>query len=475
MKPKAGKIRKCRAFVIAGTHSGAGKTTWALALMALLKRRGLEVQPFKAGPDYIDPGFHHQVCAPRRSRNLDLFLLSETHVARVFEENIRGADFAVIEGVMGLFDGRGPDGNEASTAHLAKILKLPVLLVLDGSGMASSAAAIVLGFRSFDPQIRIAGVLLNKVNSEGHYQWLKKAIEKRTRIPCLGFLPKDPDLEIPERHLGLVTACEIENVGRKARKAAELLGERFNWPKFMRLSSGRTLKAGRPRSKRRFRGPRARIGVARDAAFSFYYEDNLDLLREAGAEIVFFSPLRDSKLPHDLGLLYLGGGFPEVYASELAGNEEMLQNIRQFHARGGRVYAECGGLMYLAEAFLDSRGKTHPFAGLIPGQIRMEARLQHFGYHEIVTAGKTFLFPKGFKLRSHEFHYSSWSHEGIAPPLYRIGKRAEGYAAPGILASYQHLHFGACPEIAAGMVRAALKAVRVYRTQTKNKTEVLYA
>ena len=449
--------------MIGGTHSGAGKTTWSLALMALARKKGLSVQPFKVGPDYIDPGFHTQVCSPRKSRNLDLFLLSPDFVQNSFWKNSAGADLAVVEGVMGLFDGKSAVGEEGSTAQMAKLLGLPVFLVIDGSAMATSAAAIALGFQDFDPGLKIAGILLDRVNSDGHFTWLKCAIEEKTGIPCLGYLPREESIRIPERHLGLVTAAETGNALEKIEKAAALLESRFDWDQFLRVCEGKRglahfndnpLPIGRTSGQLGEKRPRerCRIAVAFDKAFSFYYEDNFDLLREAGAELVFFSPLTDTRLPEGIDLLYFGGGFPELFAPQLAGNHSMIETIRNYYRRGGYIYAECGGLMYLAESCAGADSKDYPLAGLVPGRIRMTDRLQNFGYHEFETASDTFLFPKGKRLRSHEFHYSVWDGEGKVSPAYVLNGRLEGFAGERIVASYQHVHFGYDPAIAVRLV-----------------------
>ncbi len=433
------------AVLIAGTHSSAGKTTWSLALMALARKKGLTVQPFKAGPDYIDPGFHHEICSPRRSRNLDLFFLSKEKISESFHNRSRDTGLAIVEGVMGLYDGKGPSGTEGSSAELAKILRLPVLLVIDGSKMAGSAAALVSGFKNFDPAVHLAGVLINRVRP-GHFHLLKRAIELSTGLPCLGFLPEEEAFSIPERHLGLTPAAETQNWKVKIDRAASFLEKNLDWDAFLRISTiPRPPAQAQPKEKverNKSSQEPVKIGVARDAAFSFYYEDNLDLLNEQGAEILFFSPLKDPVLPEGLDFLYLGGGFPEIYAQELAKNESMIKSVRDFYARGGFIYGECGGLIYLAEAFCDSDGTEYPLLKLLPGKIAMTRRLQNFGYHEIKTQTDTFLFSKNTALRSHEFHYSIWNQEGNASPAYQIGDRPEGFASGRIFASYQHLHFG---------------------------------
>ncbi len=438
--------------MIAGTHSGAGKTTVMFALESLARHKGLTVQPFKGGPDYIDPGFHHKASG-RRCRNLDLFLLSPETVKKSFVRNVQDADFALVEGMMGLYDGKNAAG-EGSSAQIAKLLGLPVILVVDGAGMAASAAAIVLGFQKFDPEVRLAGVIFNRVKHEGHFQYLKNAVEPRTGVPCLGFLPPEKAIAIPERHLGLTTVVESEAAAEKISQAGTLLQKHLDWEKFLEVT--KISEGSFPRKRESMDPPvkpeddklnKFRVGIARDEAFSFYYEDNFDLLKEAGAELCFFSPLWDQKLPEALDLLYFGGGFPELYAKRLAANHALLESVKRFYHEGGRIYAECGGLMFLAECFCDAEGHEYPLVGLVPGKIRMTERLQHFGYHELETVAETFLFPAGRKLRSHEFHHSVWDEEGKHPPVYRIGERLEGFAAPRLIASYQHLHFGFDPEI----------------------------
>lgn len=437
--------------VIAGTHSGAGKTTWSLALMSWFRKKGWTVQPFKSGPDYIDPGFHHLACAPRKSRNLDLWMIGASAVKKSYERNCRGANLSLIEGVMGLFDGRSSRAEEGSTAQLAKYLNQPVLLVVDGGGMARSAAAIVKGCKDFDLELNLKGVLLNNLGSENHFRWLKDPIEHSTGVPVLGWLPRDASMAIPERHLGLRTAPEENWGGEQFSRIAGKLEGRFDEKLFLDL-----IRSSFPppaTNEEKIPVSRCRIGIARDKAFSFYYEDNLDLLRQAGAELIPFSPLSDKKLPEELDALYLGGGFPEVYAPLLSENRSFLESLKKFHSRGGMIYAECGGLMYLAEA------------GILPGKIRMAERLQRFGYHDLETCADTFLFPAGQKLRSHEFHYSVWETAALpAGAPYLLDGRAEGYYDGQVFASYQHIHFGQDPELASRFTKEAARRSRTARS-----------
>ena len=461
------------ACLIAGTHSGAGKTLWTLAMCRLARRKGISVQPYKAGPDYIDTGFHHAVAAPRKSRNLDLFLLSADEVKKIFERNTEGAGLAIVEGVMGLFDGVDPLA-DGETAKLAKLLKLPVVLVVDGGSYASSLAALVLGFQKMDPELNLAGIVINRLKSQGHFDWLKKSVEGKTGIPCLGWLPSEETFSIPERHLGLTSAVEMPGWMEKIEKAADKLEKNLDWERFVEAtgqsSFGDRFKNLSPNGNAPPRPPKdgpvrrfvtgngkCTIGIAYDEAFSFYYEDNFDYLKAAGACLVFFSPLHDSTLPENLDLLYFGGGFPEMHALALSKNAGMIQSVRNFYQNGGFIYGECGGLIYLTEAFCDVPGKEYPLAGLVPGKIRMTQKLQHFGYHEITAVHDSFLFSKGQKLRSHEFHYSVWEKRDTESPVYTIGGRQEGWAQDRLLTSYQHLHFGTDPGIVKRLVNSLEK------------------
>jgi cobyrinic acid a,c-diamide synthase len=419
--------------VVAGTHSGAGKTTVTLGLMAALSRRGLRVQPYKAGPDYIDPTWHTAVTGVP-SRNLDLWLLSKPTVKRLAS---RPADISIIEGVMGLFDGPG------STAELARLLKAPVVLVVDGHGMAGSVAAVVRGFETLERSVRVAGVILNRVSSAGHFDLLREAIERRCRARVLGYLGKDDRLRLPERHLGLIPAQESGRIGTLADTLVGHMERTVDLDAVLALARECEDDETGSQSNSSPRRTIARIAVARDAAFCFYYEDNLDLLRSYGAELVFFSTLVDRHLPEGVGGVYFGGGFPELFEKEL------LASPLASELAGLPVYAECGGLIFLSRI------------GLIPGQVTMTDRLQNFGYCEAQGQG-SFLVREGEKVRGHEFHYSAWDGEGQSPALLvrrrRTGsERPEGYASGLIHASYVHVHFHGCPWMARRFVQSAAK------------------
>ncbi|NOZ26976.1 MAG: cobyrinate a,c-diamide synthase [Chloroflexi bacterium] len=448
--------------VIAGASSGVGKTTLTAGLIAALRRRGMAVQPFKAGPDYIDPSYH-TLAAGRPCRNLDTWMLPPAAVRASFLRACRGIDLAVIEGVMGLYDGFGYETEEGSTAHLAKLLDAPVVLMLDAARMARSAGAVALGYLRFDPNLSLAGFIANGVGSASHGQGVAASVERATGLPCFGWLPRLDDLRIPERHLGLVPTAESGRWEAFVDAAAEHVARYVDVGGLVaaaRRAPALPCSDESPSRGRVASVSRVRVAVARDEAFSFYYQDNLDLLRSAGAEIVFFSPLRDGELPPGVCGLYIGGGFPEMYAAALAENEPLRVALRRAIESGLPTYAECGGLMYLTGSITDLSGMTHPMVGVLPGRSVMVERLT-MGYRVVTTCAETILAPAGLVLRGHEFHYSDWvDRPADLPAAYAIAPRRggparpEGYARDNLLASYVHLHFGAAPQLAARFVRA---------------------
>lgn len=448
--------------VVAAPHSGSGKSTIASGLMAALAATGKAVQGFKVGPDYIDPGYH-AAATDRPSRNLDTWMVSKESVLTTFARAAQDADVAVIEGVMGLYDGYDAQTERGSTAEVAKLLGAPVLLVIDVGRMARSAGATALGYRDFDPDLTMAGVICNKTGSEKHALWVTQAIEG-IGLPVLGCLPRKPSLLIPERHLGLHTAVERAEEGRVfLRHAAELITDHIDLARVLALAADvEPLTVESPRVTAPVK-PRTRIAVAYDAAFCFYYEDNFDLLREAGADLIFFSPISEDALPKDIGGLYLGGGYPELYAERLAGNTSLMDAIRQAVAAGMPTYAECGGLMFLTESITDLRGNTYPMIGAVPGRAQMRERLA-MGYREVTALRDTILLPAGGRARGHEFHYSDWSgpladdHAAYQiTPRLREEVRAEGYVRDNVLASYVHLHFSAHRDLAWNFVDACTR------------------
>jgi cobyrinic acid a,c-diamide synthase len=446
-----------RALLIAGTHSGCGKTTVALAVMAALRQRGLTVQPFKVGPDFIDPGHHTAVCG-RPARNLDTWMLAEETVRRTVVRAGTGADIAIIEGVMGLFDGRGPDDRRGSSAAIAKLLDVPVVLVVDAEGMAASVAALVKGFATLDPEVRVAGVICNRVAGPRHYDYLAPAIGKHTTALPLGWLPHRPEWTIPERHLGLVTTEDLAVPSDRWQRLGEALAETVDLDRLLELASGALRSPRAPREDYAGRaGPRRRVAVARDAAFCFYYPDNLELLADAGGEVVFFSPLANATLPPGTELLYLGGGYPELHAARLAENQSLRESIRHYHAQGGAIYAECGGLMYACRELVDLAGQTHPMLDLLPARTVMQSRRAALGYVRLRTVRPSLLGPVGTIARGHEFHYSRL--EPLGPLTYaaeledsRGDVRPDGLVAGNLWAAYAHLHFGSNPALAGALL-----------------------
>lgn len=442
--------------VIAGTHSGVGKTSVTLALCAAWRRRGLVVQPFKVGPDYIDPSYH-TLAAGRSCRTLDTWMLGAAGLPAAFAAGARGADVSLIEGVMGLFDGSAPDCDAGSTAEAAELLRAPVVLVIDASAMARSAAALVWGFARFNPAVHLAGVIANRVGGPGHATLLRRAVED-AGVPWLGHLEGDAALAVPERHLGLVPTAEH----REAARLANVLGERLAGS--CDLDALLTLARRAPAIPPPPAPPEAaaasvRLAYARDAAFHFYYPENLEQLTAAGAELVPFSPLGDGTLPPGTAGLYLGGGFPETFAADLAANRPLHAAVRAAHGAGLPVYAECGGLMWLARYIEDLDGRRHHQVGLLPLGVRLTPRLAAFGYRALLARRDTPLLAAGQRARGHEFHHScldaAFPEEDRA---YHVTDArggdlgTEGYSRGGLCATYVHVHFGSQPSIAARFV-----------------------
>jgi cobyrinic acid a,c-diamide synthase len=448
--------------VIAGTASGVGKTTVTVGLIRALRARGLRVAVFKCGPDYLDPTYHARA-ADATCHNLDGWMMGRAGVTATFAGATRDADVALIEGVMGLYDGVSPTGDEGSTAELAKWLAAPVVLVCDAGGMARSIAALVRGFAGFDPALAFAGVICNRIGSRGHLDLLRKAVVGEASV--LGGLPREPGLAFPERHLGLRTAdrdsvpeAQLAAWGQRVEdwldvdailaiaRAAPVLGEIVVTPVAREAA-------------------RCRIGLAYDEAFHFYYDDNLRRLEQLGAELVRFSPIRDVRLP-DVDGLYLGGGYPEVHAAALAGNQAMRAEVAAFAAAGGPIYAECGGLMYLARAIVGLDGSRHAMVGLVPGEAHMQDRLVALGYVEVETQEPTLLGGAGLRFRGHQFRYSELRLDGEVDCVYTLRRRRggevtrEGYRVGSVLASYVHAHWASNPLAAKGFVAACAKGRR---------------
>jgi cobyrinic acid a,c-diamide synthase len=462
-----------RGLLVSGTASGVGKTTVALAIMTGLRRRGMVVQPFKCGPDFLDTG-HHSRISGRVSRNLDTWMLSAQANQSVLQRAALGADVLVAEGMMGLFDGKSGSSEAGSSAEIAKLLRLPVVLVLDAGKTARSIAAVVLGFEMFDPDLRLAGVILNRVASEGHYEMLRAAIESSCKTKILGWLPPDPTIAIPERHLGLQGADEAVQGGEDAMidALAGLAEKYFDLDALLGLRCGLEIaEVASSSSGGTSHGDKVRVGVPSDHAFSFYYEDNLDLLRERGVEIIRFSPLHDVALPPDLDGLYFGGGYPELHAEQLSGNRQMLEDVRALAASGRPVYAECGGMLYLAESLKTADGSNYAMAGVLPLSMQMTDKLVQFGYVTVEFTEDCLLGLAGTVVRGHSFHYSRVSSQGEVATNYRVRysmsgrEELEGFRLGNVLASYIHLHFRTNSAIAENFV-AAIRQTQAARTVT---------
>ena len=441
------------AFIIAGTSSGTGKTTVTLALMATLRKRGLNIQPFKAGPDYIDPSHHSAVCG-RDSYNLDTWMMGAEAVRRTFFRHMLQGDVGIAEGVMGLYDGRGGQNSEGSTAHLAKVLGIPVILVVDAAGMAGSAAALLQGFENFDSDVRIAGVIFNRVGSERHFAMLKEAVGNSCQARVLGYVLKNQEVSIPERHLGLVMA------GEDAADYGSLTGLLEGTVDVDALLDCSHIDVQEvPEEIAAQSTESVTIAVAHDEAFCFYYRENLDILERCGARLAFFSPLEDETLPEGTAGIYLGGGYPELHAERLAANSLMRESIRSASEGGMPVYAECGGLMYLGQCLTDLEGYNFDMTGLFPWSSKMLPKRRSLGYREVMAVSDSPFMKTGETARGHEFHYSEIeSAESVERCYVSRGsdgrEEKEGYIYKNSLASYVHIHFASNPRFAQRFVAA---------------------
>ena len=449
------------ALLIAGERSGVGKTTVTLSLLAYLSQQNDRVQSFKVGPDYIDPMFH-QATTHRPCRNLDPVLTSETYVRSCFTRHSQGVDFVLVEGVMGLFDGiprqqRDENKDEnlhvlvndySSTAHIARLLNIPVLLVLDCSRLSSSIAAIVHGYSNLDSRVNIAGVVLNRVASDRHLELLQDALAS-LNMPILGVLRRNENITIPDRHLGLVPTGEIAQLQQIFAHLAYIGKTCFCWPKIFPLLTppSKTINQSKLLPLTNSSASPTRIAIARDRAFNFYYQDNLDILTELGAELIFWSPLQDENLPKNIQGIYFGGGFPEVFAQELSANQTLIDSIRQAIQAGMPTYAECGGLMYLCQQLVDFAGQTWSMVGVIPTTVKMTKSLT-LGYRHAIALQNSSLMRVNQKVWGHEFHRSQLVNPSSKPLWQLRGYRSthkpttEGWQIARLHASYVHLHFG---------------------------------
>jgi len=446
------------AFLVAGTSSGVGKTTLSFTLMGLLQKKGFTVQPFKIGPDYIDGGYH-RLATGKDSINLDLWMMGWKGLMESFHRYSMGADVAVIEGMGALYDGKNGT-TSGSSAEIAKRLKVPIVLVLDIWGATVTTGAILEGMINYDEKVSIAGVILNRAGSKRHYEMVMKALNPSLRRKVIGYLIRSREQEIPERHLGLRTLEENPKALQVLKATIEAGAQTIDVNRLARLLKLKKQKHSplislKPKSE-------VRLGIAKDEAFCFYYSENLRMLQEAGAELVYFSPLKDKKLPADLDGLYLGGGYPESFPQKLSVNKKLRNEILQKIKEDMPVYAECGGLMYLSESIKGFEGKAFSMVSAVPLKVQMDQRHLTLRYVEIKTTTKTLLGPVGTTARGHEFHYSRiTSNHYRGKSIYRginsAGEIfAEGFANKNLLASYCHLHFKSNPLIPAYFVQACL-------------------
>jgi len=448
-----------KGFVIAGTHSGVGKTTISLGLMRALKNRGLRVAPFKVGPDYIDPMFH-KIAAGENSYNLDRILMGDDGVKRCFASHSKNHEISVVEGVMGLFDGSNFELDNGSSAHMARSLGLPVILIVDAHGMAASALAHIQGYLEFDPRVNIAGLVLNRVSSKGLFEYLKEPIESRLGLPCIGYLEKDAAIVLESRHLGLIPVDELEGFEKQLDRIAEKIEVNFDWEQFENAMATLELESTSPLPVKSI-AEGLRIGIAKDEAFNFYYQENLDLVESWGGVWVPCSPLKDQGLPPEIDALYLGGGFPEIFAEKLMQNKAFVQDLRKRVADGLPVYAECGGYIYLSQSIKQLDGQVMPMAGILPGEAQMTKRLQHFGY---ISCN----WGKGI-MPGHEFHRSKIVNQEPVDQKHHVSLLRKpdeqwkcGERQGNVLAGYPHLHFANHPELLIEMIH------RIHRERAKN-------
>jgi cobyrinic acid a,c-diamide synthase len=454
-------VARMKAMVIAGTASGVGKTTVAAAIMGALSARGYKVQPFKVGPDYIDPSYHSVVCGVP-CRNLDSWLLSVESIQELFSRAMVGKDVAVIEGVMGLYDGATGDDESGSTAQLAKLLGLPVVLVVDASKASRSVGAMALGFQGFDRSLNLAGVILNGIASDLHLELARPSLD-HAGVRSLGYLPSQQAFTLPERHLGLVPTAEGRVAAEYYQRLAQQAEATLNLDRLLAIATDVAVPAlpASPLFPPTPVSPKTAIAVAMDKAFHFYYPDSLDLLRDWGAELIPFSLLEDATLPPDIGGVYMGGGFPELFAEPLAANVGMRTAMRAAAERGLPIYAECGGLMYLGQGITDLEGRDHAMAGALPVRSVMQGARLTLGYRTIRATQHTCLLEAGETVRGHEFHVSSLLDDpGTLPTAYDILEqpgRREGLVLRNVLASYIHIHMGSKASLAPRFVATCMR------------------
>lgn len=434
-------------FMLAGVSSNVGKTTVTMGIMSALCKRGLDVVPFKTGPDYIDPMFHTFVTG-KKSTNLDTWMLDQDTIRQLFYRKLSESSIGIMEGVMGLYDGHGADSDIGSSAYLSKTVEAPVFLIIDGRGMSKSAAAMVKGYVEFDREVNIAGVIINKISSESHYKLLKGMIETFAGVPCVGYFPNCPEIVMNSRHLGLIPVDELEGLREQVDQAAKMAESCIDLDRMLELS----IKAQGPAL---LEDPFERysnvyhdltIAYAKDKAFNFYYEDNFNALKKLGVKLIPFSPLEDQTLPEGIDGLYIGGGFPEIFGRDLEENDSFRLALKAALDRGMPCFAECGGLMYLTRSITMLDGTKTEGVGFLEAETQMTQRLQRFGYVNL-TAN---VCGQKISVRAHEFHHSLVEPKTQIPTCYEITKGSRqwvcGYIKGNTLAGYPHIHFYSNPE-----------------------------
>ncbi|WP_153723061.1 cobyrinate a,c-diamide synthase [Sporosarcina cascadiensis] len=447
-------------FVLAGTGSGVGKTTFTIGIMRALMKRGLTVQGFKCGPDYIDPTYHTAV-TKRPSRNIDSFMMERNVIRAIVARASQDTDVAIIEGVMGFYDGKSPLSNEGSAADISEITKSPVILIVNAASMARSVAAIVKGFQLLDENSTIVGVIANQLGSKNHFEIVKTAIENECGIPVIGYLLKDAIPSMPSRHLGLVPAIERGDLDSYFDSLATAIEETVDIDQLMEITKAEPIEVSSSIFDRKPEQEEVHIAVAKDAAFNFYYEENLELLRAHGATLHFFSPLQNEEVPAEAQGLYIGGGFPEEFAEQLAANEKTKDSIRNAISRGLPTVAECGGYMYLTEEIIDRQAQSFPMLGVIPGRVRMQDKRAALGYREITGVAGNFLIDEETQAKGHEFHYSKYEGEHTTPAYFSKGRfraQQEGYLHQNLVAGFTQFHFASNPRLVENWLRACLEA-----------------
>lgn len=434
--------------LIAGTNSGVGKTTISLGIMQALTKRSMKVQPFKVGPDYIDPSYHTFITG-RYSRNLDSYMLDDEQIKYVFNSSSEDADISVVEGVMGLYDGIGIDLDNCTSSYTSKLLKAPVILVINGKAMAASSAAMVLGYKELDKNVNIAGVIVNNVKTKTHYEIIKNAVEKYCGVEVLGYFPPNNEFSLESRHLGLVPSVEIDSLKTKFNNLADEIETYINIDRILEISESEEVETSFEVDSfiKNSKVENKTMAIAYDKAFNFYYRENIELLRDLGLNIKYFSPLEDNEVPN-ADYIYIGGGFPEIFGKELEANISMRKSILEAHKRKIPIYAECGGLMYLGEKLINQENKEYDMVGVFKGSSKMTASLRRFGYSFGTAKEDTILSKKGEVIKGHEFHHSIFETNEDCAYIMRkerdkkiVDEWEGGYSKDNTLATYLHTHF----------------------------------